>query len=116
MFVHAAVPPNIDLVGLRNDSSNFRTCELTGCDLDVSAVPELLRVGVAVAAHADAGVDPTALGRGALARPDIWPVELCVPRVLARVAGVCVAIERYNKQRTAVSWGKQLRRIAKQTT
>lgn len=66
---------------------------LTGRNRDIGAVPELLRVSVAIAALPDGLVDPVSLGRGARAGPR-GRVELGVSLVLARVAGVCGVARR----------------------
>ena len=78
---------------------------LTGRDLNVRAVPELLRVGVSVAAHAHVCVDPVRRVGGALAAPR-RRVEVVVPGVLARVASVCVcAIEMARAKHTSRNRG-----------
>lgn len=59
--------------------------------LDISAVPKLFGVSAVVAAHAQTGLHPVFLVRGALARPG-GRIKRVVPRVLAAVARVCVCV------------------------
>ena len=74
--------------GLVGRAHGFGMMYLTGRDLDISAVPELLRVCRTVAALTDFLLDPVGLGRSARAGPG-WRVELGVALVLARVPSVC---------------------------